>query len=1047
MKKSVKTTIILCLLITLLSTAMIFVSCKPQEQPQQKLTITTTLTDRVVDVEKIIDIPQAEVIDSNGNKVDQPVKVKVYRPDGGIVWAKTGEFRVPDTGVWSVVYSSEKADDLTVKLTCEDLSAPTFNVKGLKRFASVNQTIKLDVFNPYDYSGLKADETKLDVYRKDGESWTLCEYSSENMTFVPTAEGIYKVAYSLKDNVGNASTSNFEILVVSESYKIADLTSGYIAEFNDKVYSFLAESMVVDGIDELNDPETEILEGVVGALNSNAMKVKLYKGDNGATLRLLLPSVNAGSLENAGQSLTLRFKGVEGLEKWYVNGDANTENLATISKPDANGWCIMNIPLSTLDDSAYNLESIELVFGEEMDETKDLFFDFVRMSNILSTPSEFDYSYQNQKLTWSAVANASSYIIETNGQTYTSTGTEIEIPVGQSFKIKTVGDLSNYLDSDWSNEVNALKTPKGYIVDFNNEYLTTIVGSANDTNTWWASGVVKPEYVASGVAGAINGDAVKTTMSIKADEGTGKNPRAAINLYLPSVIDGSLSGDTIRLRMKIAHDTASLSEMWWNGTPSSAANPVRNMVGDADANGWRIITIPISITKGLYGLEKLTLGFLNFGETDTEITVYLDCIKAMEILDTPTGIVYDYNTEVLSWNAVDNATSYVVVYDGVEHSTNTTSISVPENKIVTVKALAAGYDDSYYSREFATMVIPEGYAMNYSSVMSETFIANGGDDRLIDATWKCPTFDTEYVSSGVAGAEGGDAVKVTMGVKQATGSASAYYLASLSLTFPTIQQGNLDGGMSLLFRYKANVDLPIQVFMVNDDGQLRYSPIISDDNGWKIMKLPLSLFGNDIYGLKRLHFGFYPLTTNNNIEMYLDYVKAERINIVVPNGYIADYNTADYDKLVTNGGTAGGDWWDATSLSTQYLSSGVTGAENGNALKLTMGIKGDNRVSFTLTFIEPATGTLNGDTIVLRFKAMDGSNPVAVFYQDINSSAVDYNFTVSSADANGWRELSIPASKVTGGVYGLKSIGLALYPYSAGGTCEVFLDYVKVVQG
>ena len=73
-------------------------------------------------------------------------------------------------------------------------------------------------------------------------------------------------------------------------------------------------------------------------------------------------------------------------------------------------------------------------------------------------------------------------------------------------------------------------------------------------------------------------------------------------------------------------------------------------------------------------------------------------------LATPTGVAYDENTNTLSWNAVDNATGYVVSYNDTPYQVSETSkyiLPTAEQNVFKVKAVGDGidYTDSDWSKE------------------------------------------------------------------------------------------------------------------------------------------------------------------------------------------------------------------------------------------------------------------------------------------------------------------------------------------------------------
>ena len=859
---------------------MAFVACDKDETTSEKLIIQTTLENKVVDVEKYVNIPEAIVVDKNGSQVEQQVKVKIYNPEGGIVSAWTGDFRVPYTGVWKVVYSSSNADDYTISLTCQDLSAPEYTVKDLARFVKVGDSVDLDVFSFCDYSGVNQEQSYITVQYKNGETWTNVEYTGTS--FVPAQEGYYKVIATATDNIGKQDSYEFMLLAVTDSYTISELQQGYVASYDASVYEYLiASAGEIDGVSGKNDPIVSYVGEVAGALNGSATKATVFKGENGATLRLTLPKVNAGSLDNFGDNLTLRFKGESKVEKWYVNGDKSTENIATIGEADVNGWQIMNIPLSTINNSAYNVKSIEFVLGSDMKDIEDWYFDFVKMSHILQLPRDVSYSYDNQELSWLANENATGYEVSFGGNVYNVTESNIEVPVGELVKIKVLGDTANYLDSVWSNEFTAINLKRGYISEYNNEYFESTIKTSTDVNTWWAAGKVESSYVASGVTGADGGDAIKTTMQIKTSDNV---QRTAITLNMPTVYDGTLSSESVKARIKIDHPTARFGELWWNGTPSGDGGIVK-FVGEPDKDGWIILDMPITRTNGLYGLDTLTMGFLEFAQNDSDLTIYIDWVRAIVSLEKPTNLNYDNVSGKLSWEAVANATGYVITYDNMEYTTSNNFYQVPTNKVVTVKAIGTEWGDSDWSMPALTMHVQPGYVVDFNDTAYEYYIESG----VYSSFWKADAVSAKYVESGVAGADGGDAMKVTVDIAQCRENKGMSYFV---INFLANKGDNIDGN-ALQIRFRAtyndgadNVDPFLYVINGTDaviNGLNGSADVISinldvsepDSNGWRILSIPTASITGGVENMTSLGIAFYQYVgVDDGIgEIYLDYVK------------------------------------------------------------------------------------------------------------------------------------------------------------------------------
>ena len=596
----------------------------------------------------------------------------------------------------------------------------------------------------------------------------------------------------------------------------------------------------------------------------------------------------------------------------------------------------------------------------------------------------------------------------------------------------------------------------GYVVDFNDTaYASHIEGGAHQG--FWKADAVSTEYVASDVAGAKDGDALKVTVDIAPCRTEKGMSFFTINFLANK--SANLTGDVLQIRFRATYnDGANNVDPFGysinganaivNGLDGSA-NVISQVldVSDPDSNGWRVLSIATSsITGGVANMSSLGIIFYQYVGVDDGIgEIYLDYVKVVSKLATPANLAYASGT--LTWDAVANATSYVVKYDGQEYPVATNSIEVASGKSVTVKAVADGYVDSDWSSVFVIASVPDGYIVDYNSSAYESMISDDSGDGY----WKSVELTAKYEEQSIAGAENGDAMKLTASLKAYNASQG---IAGFKLTFPNEKGANLKGDTIQVRFHAKNLDgtSDVAMFLNYRNGAQVTSGLDitdADDDGWRILNIPVSAISGGASAFSTLGIAFWPYSASSGTAyIYIDYVKVVQVApvIEVPVGYLADYNTALYESMIKNGHSSKDSYWNSENVSAQYVASDVAGAKDGDALMLTLGVKGGNRVGFQMKFADGIN--VSGSTVEVRLKAKDGTADVPVFLFSVNDgNPITTGFTVSAADSDGWRTVSIPISAM-GGVSadGINLLGLACYSYSTDTTTAiVYIDYVKVV--
>ena len=825
-----------------------FVTACNNINTEKSFKISSVLTDAVVDIGDTIEIPKGNLKDNLGNDINQLVMLFVYDPVGAIRASSATKIKFTIVGEWKVVYYSENAEDFTVIITCKDISPPKMEVKDYTRWAFVNTQVFLPKLTLHDESGIDYIKSSLNMFYLQDDNWVKYSYNDIINSFTPTDTGFYKFVLNAVDIKGNSKEYEYTIMITEENWTLPNLSQGYLADFNSDIYSYLISEKAVCGGGwwyGFNEPESEYIEDITGSIDG-ATKIVLYRGANGAALRLQIPPVQIDNFDY--NNLIIRFKN-DNVTHTFINDNFDTENVSIISEADENGWRLMSIPLSVLDGNASNLKSIEFLLSYSMSEKETFYFDFIKVANTLSVPETFEYF--DRLLTWNEIENASYYVISINGTEYVVYDNFYEIPEGNYvIKVKSIGDKTNWFNSDYSNVFTTFILDEGYIAKFNSTVYTHLVGHNVYGGGWW-NGASEPvaEHILSGVTDAVNGDSLKVTV-------TGSvNGTAGIRLLFPTPEEGSLSGSFIVFRYKGVDRPYVINGSWESDIPA-------HLSVTTDESGWKIATIPLWMTgNSLYGLQSMD--FLMNIASGTTHEIYFDYVKGAYKLETPINLAY--TDGLLSWSAVDNASSYVVNVNGTEYAgiTDTSYQLSAGEYVLKVKAIGdkITYFDSDYSSEKAVLIQPQGYIVDYNSDIYASMV---GHNVYGGAWWNGASAPvSQYISSGVTGAENGDALKVTV-------TGSAHGTAGIRLLFPTPEEGSLSGS-SIVFRYKG-IERPR---VINGSWELDipvHISVTTDENGWNTAIIPLWMTGNSLYGLQSMDF-LINIASGTTYDMYFDYVK------------------------------------------------------------------------------------------------------------------------------------------------------------------------------
>lgn len=1041
----------LCAMLAILMLCCLGIACAPRESGR---ILTTTLTSQTVEIGSSLEIPGA-VLTENGKTIENiPINIRVYNPREEVIATRPGTVKIDELGIWKVIYSASRAIDITVEVTCKDTAGPEIRVADFVKFGYVGESLSLPEFSFVDVSGVAYDKAHLlvEYFNEETATWEGVEYDEMANVLIPEKVGNYRLSVSVEDEHGNTTTEHYNLLIIDEDWTFPDLEAGYLAGYDSDVYAnFIQIPTMAHGIHwaGLKDPEAEYVTGVPGAKDGDAVKVTLYRGSYGAIFQLKFPAIPAGSLEAAGDTLVVRFKGGNEVRNWFVNDDMGTENISVLSEPDKDGWRFLSIPLTqgNLKGSAYNLKSIEIISGTSMAETEDWYFDFVKMNKTLTVPQNL--SAEKGMLTWEPVPNAASYRVWYNGTEFETIEPKFVFDDSKSaaLRVMAIGLPEEYVSSSWSEIFTTFSQQSGYIAQFDSQaYAFLVQDGRTPGGAEWNSASFVSEYVASGVSGAVDGDAVRVTV------GKNAGSMASIQISLPQVTE-SLTGNIILLRLRL--DGAQISQRWINSL-TATQNAANFILGQPDADGWRLVTIAKSLLgEQPSGLKTIELGFGMFAGNTA--TLYLDFAKAATKLETPE---VSYENGNLTWMPISNAERYAVTFGGESYFTENTSYTVPKDQSVTVKAVGDGIDfvDSEICQPLVTGEIADDYFADYRSAAFEDLVnANGMPGN---SWWDASSMNAEYVETGIVGADNGDALKVVLGKNIQDASQDTPARVGITLIFPMVSTNSFVGD-TVVLRLRLGEDLRFNQLRINwgEDNQKDLSAFFlngnnkfeKDSNGWYRIEIPLATIGLDATALRTISMGFDEVA-GETVEIFLDWVRIET-QVTKPGeqeaGYYMDYNGIETENTVTVNALPGNSWWDSTSIKTEYLVDGVIGAKDNDALKVTLGVNSTDfaHAGVNLNLAEVSKENMTGDTLVIRFKTGASAVLSQLWINGFGGEESSYaKYLLNNSftpDADGWIDAVIPMSLIGIDVAEIKTIGLG-FEKMTGENFEVLFDYVRL---
>jgi formylglycine-generating enzyme required for sulfatase activity len=306
-------------------------------------------------------------------------------------------------------------------------------------------------------------------------------------------------------------------------------------------------------------------------------------------------------------------------------------------------------------------------------------------------------------LTWDAVTNASSYMVDIDGTEYPSASASFSLSVltnykNYTIKVKALGDGEAYTDSVWSSTKSySLPEPQGIPA-----LATPVNLQINETNLTWdvVADAVKysvdindMENVAAANSYSLSALTVGTYMiRVKAvgDNVTKKNSLWSDSIQCTVTAQGISLQLATPTNLQINLETKTLT---WNAVSNAVGYSVQVDDNEAAGNGN---STTFSLEFLAYGIYSIKVKATGNGTTYTnsewsEPKIYEFENKSLAPLNTPANL--EINGTNLTWGEVIGAISYLVDIDGAEHTaaTNTYSLaSLTEAGTYTIKVKAIG---------------------------------------------------------------------------------------------------------------------------------------------------------------------------------------------------------------------------------------------------------------------------------------------------------------------------------------------------------------------
>ncbi len=369
-------------------------------------------------------------------------------------------------------------------------------------------------------------------------------------------------------------------------------------------------------------------------------------------------------------------------------------------------------------------------FGKNTTITDDMIDRYDQDINILRKPSTLKYSDVTNKLSWNYMGFAKGFIVSVNGIEFTTANNEFNLPIladEMTIKVKSFNDSYT---SDWSDEYSVkiestnswarIKLLAMETIEANTQILELVSYEAcsNTFNIVCKVKIddkiklVKLTYKLTKTVSRFSNDvfdliddtqkvkyevydiveydslaAAETVNPLFEEEKANGNKIEYLKTYTANyVMSGSKALFYIYSFVKITDDYGSsyrLLIMAVNSTPGEGSLAYVENISSAFFN---VHIYNLEVYDGEKFEYEIENNLSTFGKnttiTDDEI------IKCYVKLDKPQNLKYDHKTGILSWDKVDNATSYNVYVNGTGSTVTTNSMNLEAADKMTIKVRA-----------------------------------------------------------------------------------------------------------------------------------------------------------------------------------------------------------------------------------------------------------------------------------------------------------------------------------------------------------------------
>ena len=668
------------------------------------------------------DIPRAYVVNRYGVRQPQKVMYSFTSAEGEVTETEYPVAKCDSVGEWKVSCSSDRAE-AEKSFQVVDTVAPVIEVGPLPSDVYVGNTeteYTVPGVNFKDASPIDYQNSSVELFF-EGEPVT---YNTLTQVFVPETWGEYTFKIKAADIYGNVATEECKWRSKDASWKDEEVPEGYLATYDSLGYTNLISAGFINEYWTGTETEEflEEYQGEKGVVKVNmtynkfsftVAKIWLARtitpeqlGDRKIIIRYLVESPNTtGSLTLAGnyqekqQSSVARYFD-------YTPGEWET---AVIDAAD-----LKNV--SYVDEDGV-LRSLQLGFRRNGGgATSSIYLASVTIAEKLDKPANLRVS--GGKLHWDAVKDAEGYTLYADEQEIQLSSSELSYSLGDAkvFRLASKGDNLFKLDSDVSIYVN--DTPKnGYLAEFDEAYYKYLVwnnGAGTEGGMEW--------YESDGFEASFD----EKEKAVRLDLIQGY-VTAGVVVRLPKAVSVD-DLDSVVIRFKADENVKCVRIYRYGGEGL--------MLESAEIReGWNTLVIPKSLLMADKGSTSLFSGYQmmfyanaepkNGKGQGTNMTVYLGSVTKAKQLEKPENLKLEGNT--LTWDAVANASGYMVVEDGKSKTVKNNSYKTGGGEFFQVYAL--GDDLFYVNSDTAIYVndsLPENYLAGFDKEYYKYLVWNNG---------------------------------------------------------------------------------------------------------------------------------------------------------------------------------------------------------------------------------------------------------------------------------------------------------------------------------